>query len=130
VKQLRQVDVAAMDPGGFVSVLSRGEYQTLLDLIDRAGVALRGRVIWNVNSTPAGGGVAELLRPLLGYCRGSDVDARWVVISAGADFFALTKRLHNPSPRGARRRRRARPGRALGLRAHAGRQRRGARAAR
>ena len=84
-----------MDPGGFVSVLSRGEYQTLLDLIDRAGVALRGRVIWNVNSTPAGGGVAELLRPLLGYCRGSDVDARWVVISAGADFFALTKRLHN-----------------------------------
>ena len=30
--------------------------------------ALRGRVVWHVNSTARGGGVAEMLRPLLGVC--------------------------------------------------------------
>jgi len=48
-----------------------------------------------VNSTAKGGGVAELLRPLLGYSRGAGVDVRWVVISGDADFFVITKRLHN-----------------------------------
>jgi trehalose synthase len=52
-------------------------------------------VVWNVNSTAKGGGVVELLRPLLGYCRGAGVDARWVVIKGGARFFEVTKRLHN-----------------------------------
>ncbi len=36
-----------------------------------------------------------MLRPLLGYCRGAGVDARWVVISGQPDFFAVTKRIHN-----------------------------------
>jgi hypothetical protein len=52
-------------------------------------------VIWNVNSTAKGGGVVEMLRPLLGYCRGAGVDARWAVISGAPDFFAITKRIHN-----------------------------------
>ena len=56
---------------------------------------LHGRVIWNVNSTAKGGGVVEMLRPLLGYCRGAGVDARWAVISGQSDFFVITKRIHN-----------------------------------
>ena len=84
-----------MDPRRFGSVLASDEYRELLDLIDRGAQTLRGRVIWNVNSTSRGGGVAELLRPLLGYSRGAGVDARWVVVSGGTDFFAVTKRLHN-----------------------------------
>src|SRR5206468_5129727 len=79
----------------FASVLSSGEYEALLDLIVRAVPELHGRVIWNVNSTARGGGVAEMLQPLLGYCRGAGVDARWVVISGEAEFFRITKRLHN-----------------------------------
>jgi trehalose synthase len=71
------------------------DYEGLLELIDRGARELRGRVIWNVNSTASGGGVVELLRPLLGYCRGSGVDARWAVITGDPDFFNLTKRLHN-----------------------------------
>lgn len=47
------------------------EYEALVELIDWSARALRGRVIWNVNSTARGGGVAELLRPLLGYSRGA-----------------------------------------------------------
>jgi len=71
------------------------DYAALVGLIDRAADRLRGSVIWNVNSTASGGGVVELLRPLLGYCRGSGVDARWAVITGGPAFFDLTKRLHN-----------------------------------
>ena len=36
-----------------------------------------------------------MLRPLLGYCRGAGVDARWAVISGQPDFFAVTKRIHD-----------------------------------
>jgi trehalose synthase len=84
-----------MAPERFASVLSRGEYEALLDLVQVGARDLHGRVIWNVNSTAKGGGVVEMLRPLLGYCRGAGVDARWVVISGEPEFFAITKRLHN-----------------------------------
>ncbi len=84
-----------MAPERFSSVLSPGEYEALLDLVSHAARGLHGRVIWNVNSTGKGGGVVEMLRPLLGYCRGAGVDARWVVISGEPEFFAVTKRIHN-----------------------------------
>src|ERR671920_595297 len=56
---------------------------------------LAGRVVWNVNSTARGGGVAEMLRSLIGYARGAGVDARWVAIEGDPEFFNVTKRLHN-----------------------------------
>jgi trehalose synthase len=84
-----------MDPHRFESVLTGEQYTALLDLIERGRRDLAGRVIWNVNSTTKGGGVVELLRPLLGYSRGAGVDARWAVVSGGPEFFAVTKRLHN-----------------------------------
>lgn len=87
--------VPAMAPERFSSVLSPGEYEALSGLVTHAARELHSRVIWNVNSTAKGGGVVEMLRPLLGYCRGAGVDARWVVISGEPEFFAITKRLHN-----------------------------------
>lgn len=54
-----------------------------------------GRTIWNVSSTATGGGVAEMLQGLVGYVRDLDIDIQWVVIGADAEFFAVTKRLHN-----------------------------------
>jgi trehalose synthase len=59
----------------------------------RTGFA--GRAIWHVSSTSRGGGVAEMLNTLLPYARDAGVDVRWVVLRKEADFFALTKRLHN-----------------------------------
>ena len=63
-----------------------------------AGVArelLAGRVVWNVNTTASGGGVAEMLATLLGYTRGADIDSRWLVLEGTPRFFEITKRLHN-----------------------------------
>jgi trehalose synthase len=65
--RLQHVPVAAMDSHRFASVISREEYEALLALIDQSARVLRGRVVWNVSSTATGGGVAELLVPLLGY---------------------------------------------------------------
>jgi trehalose synthase len=48
-----------------------------------------------VNSTASGGGVAEMLRVLLPYVRGTGIDTRWLVIEGDERFFAITKRLHN-----------------------------------
>ncbi|MDX2092651.1 MAG: glycosyltransferase [Kofleriaceae bacterium] len=56
---------------------------------------LHGRAVWNVSSTAVSGGVAEMVRSLLSYARGAGVDARWVVIQGPAEFFRITKRLHN-----------------------------------
>jgi trehalose synthase len=92
---IEEVPIASMDPRRFESVLEPADYQELVDLIRRGTEVLRGRVIWNVNSTARGGGVVEMLRPLLGYSRGGGLDARWVVIGGDQEFFKVTKRLHN-----------------------------------
>lgn len=58
--------------------------------------SLRGRRIWMVNSTSHGGGVAELLPPLLTLLRQLGVDANWLVMETqDPSFFRLTKQLHN-----------------------------------
>src|ERR1700729_826391 len=92
---LQHVTIEAMDPLRFESVLSVGEFEALRDLIAHAAGELHGQVIWNVNSTAKGGGVVEMLRPLLGYSRGAGVDARWAEVSGPSVLFVITKRLHN-----------------------------------
>ena len=57
--------------------------------------ALQGRVVFNVNSTAQGGGVAELIQGLCGYAKGASVDSRWLVIEGDSEFFRITKRIHN-----------------------------------
>ena len=60
-----------------------------------ARVLLDGRVVWNVNSTARGGGVAEMLHTLVAYAAGAGVDIRWLVVGGDPEFFAVTKRVHN-----------------------------------
>jgi trehalose synthase len=72
--------------------------ERLAQLTQAAGVfrkRLGGRTIWNISSTSVGGGVAEMLHVLLGYVRDLDVACRWLVITGDAEFFVITKRLHN-----------------------------------
>ncbi len=55
----------------------------------------QGRTVWNVSSTARGGGVAEMLYPLIAYARGIGIDAHWLVIGGDQEFFQITKRIHN-----------------------------------
>jgi trehalose synthase len=93
--KVQRVPIVAMPPGRFATVAGTEQWNEFEDLINRAGDALRGRVIWSVNSTARGGGVAEMLVSLIAYARGAGVDARWLVIEGDSDFFHVTKRLHN-----------------------------------
>jgi trehalose synthase len=79
----------------FGSVVPPDRYEVVRAAAERARRMLHGRVIWNVNSTSRGGGVAEMLVSLLAYAHGAGVDARWMVIAGNEPFFALTKRIHN-----------------------------------
>jgi trehalose synthase len=76
-------------------LLGADAYEEVERVAARARRAFSGRAIWHINSTQRGGGVAEMLSALLPYVRGVGVDTRWVVLRDGADFFAVTKRLHN-----------------------------------
>jgi trehalose synthase len=56
---------------------------------------LAGKTILNINSTLVGGGVAEILSRLVPLLNQLGVDTRWQIISGDAQFFEVTKRLHN-----------------------------------
>src|SRR5450755_1283235 len=92
---LSHVPVGALNLERFESVLAPEDYERLLGTVQRGREVFDGRVVWNVNSTAQGGGVAEMLVSLLAYARGAGIDARWVVIGGNDDFFVLTKRIHN-----------------------------------
>jgi trehalose synthase len=92
---LIDVEVPSLDTGRFESVLTADGAARFAHTIRHGNELLAGRTFWNVNSTGRGGGVAEMLRSLIGYARGAGVDARWVVIEGNPEFFAITKRLHN-----------------------------------
>ena len=92
---LEHVAIPPLPIERFESVLRPEPAQAFREAAARASDFFGGRVVWNVNSTPRGGGVVEMLRPLLGYARGAGVDARWAVIEGNPDFFRVTKRIHN-----------------------------------
>jgi trehalose synthase len=57
---------------------------------------LDGRTVWMVSATASGGGVAEMLRPIVLLARELGVRVEWLVMQPRqAGFFPLTKRLHN-----------------------------------
>jgi trehalose synthase len=90
-----EVTIPPRSPERFRPLLPPDLVDQLERTIEQARRLLDGYVVWNVNSTAKGGGVVELLRPLVGYGRGAGVDTRWVVIDGTPEFFALTKRIHN-----------------------------------
>jgi trehalose synthase (ADP-glucose) (EC 2.4.1.-) len=51
--------------------------------------------VQNINSTPVGGGVAEILSRMVPLLKEVGVDARWDFIKGGEKFFEITKKIHN-----------------------------------
>lgn len=92
---LQHVPIGSLPLERFQALLPSERYEELTEAVQRSRTVLGGRVVWNVNSTSRGGGVAEMLVSLLAYAHGANVDARWTVIAGNDPFFTLTKRLHN-----------------------------------
>jgi len=91
----REVDVPVVDLARLRPLIGERRYHDLVAEASRTRAALRGCTVWNVNSTSAGGGVAEMLEVLVGYILGVGVAVRWLVIAGDAQFFLVTKRIHN-----------------------------------
>lgn len=101
---IRKVDLmlSRVDRNGYRSAPSAniGNYRPfvdddLLDEIRSLARSLSGARICHINSTAAGGGVAELLHCALPLLRSLDLQAEWRLMRGSPTFFAVTKEIHN-----------------------------------
>jgi trehalose synthase len=90
VVQVPRRPVSRLEP-----VIGAARYAELTRADGHVRQVLAGHTIWNVNSTAAGGGVAEMLQVLVGYVQDLNISIGWLVITGDAGFFEITKRLHN-----------------------------------
>ena len=86
----RTLQLSRLEPA-----IGQERYRLLVTAGDQLRTRLGDRTIWNVSSTAMGGGVAEMLRVIVGYVAGFGIPIRWITISGDPQFFATTKRLHN-----------------------------------
>lgn len=94
-RYMRQVRVEAIPIDRLVPLLEPERAERLATYAARGRALLDGRIVWNINATATGGGVAEMLQALLAYVRGAGVDARWLTLDGTPEFFQITKRIHN-----------------------------------
>lgn len=92
---LTEVPINARPIADAFEEFSSEQAERLLARIQSTRSALEDRSVWHINSTARGGGVAEMLDPLVAYSRGAGIDAHWAVISGEAEFYEITKRIHN-----------------------------------
>lgn len=92
---MREVTVEAIPLDRLTPLLEPERAERLAAHAARARELLDGRIVWNVNATATGGGVAEMLQALLAYGRGAGVDTRWLTLDGTPEFFRITKRIHN-----------------------------------
>ncbi len=69
--------------------------EELLAEVTRAAERLRGLRVVHINATPAGGGVAEILKSLVPLMRSVGIDADWYCIEPHKSFFRVSKKLHH-----------------------------------
>jgi trehalose synthase len=91
----REIQVPPLSLERLRDLLEPDAWRRFATGLARAQELLGERQLWNVNSTAAGGGVAEMLWSWVGLARGLGIGMRWLTIGGDADFFVLTKRLHN-----------------------------------
>jgi trehalose synthase len=79
---------------------SLSEYESIVGTasvrqLRQLGSRLKGVRVVHVNSTKEGGGVAEILNWMVPLMRDIGIDASWEVISGPAQFYEVTKSIHN-----------------------------------
>jgi trehalose synthase len=93
--RMQEVEVGSIPLSRLAEVLPPERVERLQASAVRARGSFGDRVVWHVNATAHGGGVAEMLQTLLAYGNGAQIENRWLVIDGDTEFFAITKRLHN-----------------------------------
>ncbi|TMC25388.1 MAG: glycosyltransferase [Chloroflexi bacterium] len=88
---MHEVTVGMKHLADYKTVIGDERYDELRAL----AAAAKGRSMVHINATAYGGGVAEILQNLIPLLRDAGVDAHWWVLDAPAEFFDITKKLHN-----------------------------------
>jgi len=63
--------------------------------IKRLSILLQGKTWCHVNSTFAGGGVAEMLKSVVPIAKGLGINSKWYSIEGDENFYSITKKFHN-----------------------------------
>jgi trehalose synthase len=92
---MRHVEIQPLPPERLALLLAPERGDRFLQQVEHARDLLGNRIVWNINATATGGGVAEMLQTLLAYGRGAGIDTRWLVLRGTPEFFTITKRIHN-----------------------------------
>jgi len=71
------------------------EARGVIDEVVSLGKELKGLRLCHINSTPFGGGVAELLVSYIPLLHSLGIKADWQIIRGNRRFFTITKALHN-----------------------------------
>jgi len=88
---LHKISLGVADIDKYRMVATKKAMDELVSL----GEELKGLRVCHVNSTPFGGGVAELLVCVIPLLRAVGIEADWQVIRGDRTFFTITKGLHN-----------------------------------
>ncbi len=88
---LHKIPMGAVDINKYRLIEQRG----IIDELCSLGEELKGLRLCHINSTPFGGGVAELLSGQIPLMRSIGIKADWQVIRGDLRFFSITKALHN-----------------------------------
>ena len=77
---MQEITVEAAPLAALEDLLTEQRRDQFIAAALRGRELLAGRMVWNVNATAHGGGVAEMLAGLLAFGRGAGVDTRWLVL--------------------------------------------------
>jgi len=88
---LHKISLGVADINKYRLIETRG----IIDEIVSLGEELKGLRVCHINSTPFGGGVAELLVSYIPLLRSVGIKVDWQVIRGNRRFFTITKGLHN-----------------------------------
>jgi trehalose synthase len=88
---LQLVDVGIHHLNRYLPIIGREE----ADQIRKEAEGLKGARVLQLNATPYGGGVSELLRSLVPLECDLGLKVDWRVIAGGSAFFKITKQMHN-----------------------------------
>ena len=86
---IREVGERRLDD--YAEVAGRGVVQDIRKLAS----GLRGKSVLHLNSSPSGGGVADIFEALIPLLNDVGVEAEWRTIRGEAPFFDVTKSMHN-----------------------------------
>jgi trehalose synthase len=88
---LQSVDVGERSLAAYGDVAPDGTLDQLRDV----AAGLRGARVLHLSATPYGGGVSELLRSAVPLMNDLGLVVDWKIIRGEAEFFEVTKRIHN-----------------------------------